>query len=230
MQDLRKKEAFVYIIESPSDEDMLDGLTEGRSLASALELAEIRYCYNLVTTKNSLNIALTQRLFNAIAEENKLPILHFSMHGNHQGIGLTDKEFIQWHELLPFIVKIKTFLGNYSSDLLICMSSCYGSFANCMATMYPGNIPFKFLIGNKESVPWNDAAVAYITFYHLLFKGLHPYECKEIMCKASYNDKFELYDGEESHFNWISCNQNQIPITQIAREIAQTYIRQRTDR
>lgn len=224
MEYLRNK-AFIYIIESPRDTDLLDGRTEGRALVSALELADIQCYYSLVTTANSLEIALNQRLFQAIAETDKFPILHFSMHGDNRGIELTNENFVQWHQLFRFIAPIQKFLGEFSLDLLVCMSSCYGSFAREMATVKKGNIPFKYLVGNSDSVPWNDAAVAYITFYHLLFKGLNNLdECRKVMMEASGNNLFELHDGEQINLNWFTSNQRLLSVRARAKELAQNYI------
>ncbi|QKQ75590.1 hypothetical protein [Nostoc sp. TCL240-02] len=203
-----RDKAFVHIIESPSDEDMLDGRTEGKSLASLLTLAGIPHCYNLVATEKTLRIALYKSLPHEIEKTGgKFPILHFSMHGNPGGIGLTDNRVITWDELCHLIMPVQQLLQEASLDLLICMSSCHGSFGSQMAQTKQGYIPFKFLIGNRDSVPWDDAAVAYKVFYHLLFKGLDLNHCYEVMQLASHNNKFEVYNGQEVHLNWINYNQ-----------------------
>jgi hypothetical protein len=221
-----RDKVFVHIIESPSDENMLDGLTEGRSLASALELAGIHHCYNLVTTEKSLQIALYGRLSEEIQKNGMLPILHFSMHGGTGGIQLTDNKIITWHELYQLIMPIQQLLQKYSLDLLICMSSCYGSFATQMAQIKEGDIPFQFLIGNRDRIHWSDAAVAYITFYHLLFKGFDPNYCYETMKLASGNDQFEIYNGQQVHFKWITHNQQfkQNLVREVARRLKQRQI------
>lgn len=217
--------AFVHIIESPSDEDLLDGRTEGNSLASALDLAGIRRCYNLVTTEKSLQIALYNRLFSEIQQTGMFPILHLSMHGNTGGIGLTDDTVIAWDKLCQLIMPIQQFLQEFSLNLLICMSSCHGSFGSRMAQIKRGDIPFEFLIGNRDSVPWDDASVAYITFYHLLFKGLDLQSCCTRMKLASGNNKFEIYNGEEVHLGWINYNQQ---IRRKLEEMAQRLQQRRT--
>lgn len=223
MRDWRS-EAFIHIIESPSDKDMLNGRTEGRALASALELSNIQYCYNLVTTQETLNMAITDRLVNTMLEKKKWPILHLSMHGDTRGIALTDNSVIQWYQLCQKIIPIRNSLKQYSSDLLVCMSCCYGSFASQMATVKEGEIPFDFLVGNSDAIPWSEAAVAYITFYHLFFKGFDIQKCIEIMRAASANNKFEIYNGKQVHFNWIQYNQH--IAAEISRQFAQEAIRQ----
>jgi hypothetical protein len=84
---------FVYVIESPSSLDLLDGRTEGRALCQALSLAEIPYWYSLVTDRESLGQAIGPRLVEAWKTlGGKPPILHFSMHGNQEGVALTNRE------------------------------------------------------------------------------------------------------------------------------------------
>ncbi|MEH2384876.1 MAG: hypothetical protein V7K14_03590 [Nostoc sp.] len=222
-----RDKAFVHIVESPSDEDLLYGRTEGNSLASALDLAGIHRCYNLVTTEKTLQLALQNLLFSEIKNtEGKFPILHFSMHGNAGGIGLTNGKVIAWDELCHLIMPIQKLLQNFSLDLLVCMSSCHGSFGNQMAQVKQGYIPFNFLIGNRDSIDWHDAAVAYKVFYHLLFKGLDINHCYEVMQLASHNNKFEIYNGQEVHLNWINYNQQirQKFIEEVARKLRERQI------
>ena len=191
--------AFVHIIESPNDIDILEGTRQGLALGESLGLAKIPYCYNLVTTKQSFKIALYQRLSQAMNDyPAHFPILHFTMHGNQKGIQLTNETFITWLELYNYLMPIKQQIKQqYDASLLICMSSCYGSFASSMAqNQYYSS--FNFLVGNKNEVFWNDATVAYITFYHFLFKNNRSiYDCVERMKLASDNNDFELWNGEE---------------------------------
>jgi len=51
-------EGFVYVIESPSSSDLLDGRTEGRALTEALVLAQIPSWYSLVTDQVTLCSAI----------------------------------------------------------------------------------------------------------------------------------------------------------------------------
>ncbi|HEY9701343.1 MAG TPA: hypothetical protein V6C58_02800 [Allocoleopsis sp.] len=204
--------AFVHIIESPNDIDILEGTKQGLALGESLGLAKIPYCYNFVTTKQSFEIALDQRLIQARKHyPAHFPILHFTMHGNQKGIQLTNETFITWLELYNYLMPIKQQIKQqYDRPLLICMSSCYGSFALQMA-LSESNSPYLFLIGNNESVSWSDATVAYITFYHLLFKKNNHtiYDCVERMKLASDNNDFELWDGEKIRNIYIEYNKQQ---------------------
>lgn len=91
MYDLRN-DCFVYIIESPADEDLLDGRTEGRALQEPMHIATIPNTYSLVTSRKTLDLALGPRLPVAMARHAPgwIPIVHFSCHGSDSGLALTD--------------------------------------------------------------------------------------------------------------------------------------------
>ncbi|MBD2741555.1 hypothetical protein [Coleofasciculus sp. FACHB-1120] len=191
---------FVYIIESPSARDLLDGRTEGRALSEVLSLAEIPHWYSLVTTQETFDTALNKRLVEAWEHFRQPPILHLSMHGNNVGVALTNDTFLLWAELRELLIPLTNFM---EGGLLICMSSCFGSFGRLMAMHEDADYPFRALVGNNSSVSWSDAAVAYVTFYHLLFKGMSIEQCVERMILASGNDKFDVWSGHDLKASWI---------------------------
>src|SRR5688572_4013746 len=96
---MAKPSGFVYVIESPSASDLLDGRTEGQALCGVLDLAEIPRSYSLVTNLDTLSSALTSRLVEAWERFGVLPVLHLSLHGNEDGVGLTDGTFVTWDQL-----------------------------------------------------------------------------------------------------------------------------------
>lgn len=191
---------FVHIIESPSADDLLDGRTEGRALSEVLNLAEIPYYYNLVTNLETLSTALDTRLIEAFEYfKQQPPILHLSMHGNQDGVVLTDNTFILWADLQALLAPLTNAM---QGELLICMSSCFGS-TGCRMAMHEGaDQPFLALVGNNNSVLWEDAAVAYVTFYHLLFKGIAIDECVKRMKLASNDNNFAVWSGHEVKAVW----------------------------
>jgi hypothetical protein len=197
---------FVYIIESPSAEDLLDGRTEGRVLNEALALAGIPHVYSLVTNEEMLLKAFSDRLVEALRTLNRIPIIHFSLHGNNEGVALTDKKFLTWDYLRNFLLPLEqTFPG----DLLLCMSSCFG-FSGCRMAMTAQNeLPFSALVGNSDEADWSDAAIAYITFYHLLFKGLSLEKAVEAMKIASDDHNFVCVYGDRVRQNWLDYRKQQ---------------------
>ncbi|MEH2197993.1 hypothetical protein [Nostoc sp.] len=186
-------DTFVHIIESPSDCDLLDGITLGRSLSEAFNIADIPYRYNLASNKEMFIEALHNRLIMALKDLNqKYFILHLSMHGNKDGIELTNKYFLKWNELYELILPLKNYMNG---SLIICMSSCEGFYGALMDMNLDGEAPLGALVGNTQEVYYHDAAIAYITFYHLFFKGKHISECVEAMKIASGDDNFDYRAG-----------------------------------
>jgi len=191
--------AFVNVIEFPSSQDLLDGRTEGRMLLESLKLAEIPNAYSLVTDLQTLQQSIDNRLRAAAREHNKVPILYFSMHGNVDGIGLTNGEFVSWddlrNQLLPVMRAVK-------GTLLICMSSCVGHAGGRMAMHLDDEPTFWALVGNTGDANWADAAMAFSSFYHLFFKGFDINVCVDSMKVASGDHNFVYYFGEQTKLNW----------------------------
>jgi len=194
-------QGFVYVIESPADTDLLYGRTEGRSLCEALHLADIPHWYSLVTTPKTFEESLGSRLSQALSRSEQPPILHLSMHGNNEGVALTNGEFLTWENLRRSLTPLTNAMAG---GLLICMSSCFGGAGCRMAMHEEKDHPFWALVGNSESALWSDAAVAYITFYHLFFKGNPVEQCVEGMRIASGDENFMTFSGHSLKKNWAS--------------------------
>lgn len=192
---------FVYVIESPSDDDLLDGRTEGRSLCEALRLAEIPHWYSLVTTSKTFEESIGRRLSEALSRFNQPPIIHLSMHGNNDGVALTNGEFLSWENLRRSLAPLTNAMNG---GLLICMSSCFGSSGCRMAMHEENDQPFWALVGNATSALWADAGVAYITFYHLFFKDIPVEQCVERMRLASGDNNFMVFSGYAVKADWAA--------------------------
>lgn len=191
--------AFVAVIESPASQDLLDGRTEGRALCEALSLADIPHSYSLATERAMLQQALGDRLRAAARHHGKVPIIHLSMHGNVHGLQLTNGDFLSWLELRNELIPL---LRATRGTLLVCMSSCFGN-AGCLMAMHDDDEPtFWALVGNTASATWSDAAVAYISFYHLFFKGFDLPICVNSMKVASGDHNFIYHIGQQTKENW----------------------------
>src|SRR4051812_25299514 len=117
-------EAVVCIVESASEHDLSQGHREGVALSEALTLAHIKN--KLFTVDSQVDL---DRTFAQIAEFARprpeaitsdgppdvliLPqlFLHFSCHGNEDGIRLTNGDFISWEELGTCIFKVAQSIG-----------------------------------------------------------------------------------------------------------------------
>jgi hypothetical protein len=125
---------FVHVVESPASSDLLDGFTEGRALLEALRLSGVPALYNLVTDKETLAAAFGVRLTQALRDFKRFPIFHFSLHGNTEGVALTDRTFLSWHDLRALLLP---FNSRLSGALIVCFSSCYDTWEarwQCMSS------------------------------------------------------------------------------------------------
>ncbi|MFW6195507.1 MAG: hypothetical protein ACOC5M_03185 [Chloroflexota bacterium] len=78
--------------------------------------------------------------------------------------------------------------------------------------MYTDNEPpFWALVGNSGLALWADAAVGYITFYHLFFKGVPLRRCVDAMKVASADQNFMAHLGHETRQNWAAFVQQHVP-------------------
>lgn len=147
-----------------------------------------------------------RRLFDEILRLRSLPILHLSMHGDQNGIALTNSEYIEWSELAELIRPLAKIL---EGRLIISPSACY-SVAGCrMAMTNSSDLPFGLLVGSLSQVAWADAAVAYVAFYHRLFKGASVHDAINAMKSASGESGFAVFDASavrESWRKWVSEN------------------------
>lgn len=192
---------FVYIIESPSKYDLLDRRVEGEALSKGFNLAGIPYWYSLTVDKETLFEALSSRLIEACNYQHpRVPILHFSLHGDENNVGLTSGESLSWHDLRQLLLPLKRWM---QGGLIICMSSCFG-FSGCRMAMYNDHEPsFYALVGNTHSTTWGDSAAAYNAFYHRLFKGASVEQSVEAMRSASGDNNFDFQYGQNVKIAWL---------------------------
>jgi hypothetical protein len=170
----------VFIVESPSDKDLLEGRKEGDTLSQALSLSGIKAKYFLVVSRNALRLAFLEIEKEVLASKNpliSLPYIHISAHGNDKGVGLTDGEFLSWADLRDFLLSLNLKIGyvNIShkvriSKIVLCMSVCEGLNIGKICKSNPK--PFQAVIGNRAPIYWSDGLTAFLIFYHnAIWKG-----------------------------------------------------------
>lgn len=180
---------FVYIVESPSDQDLYRGDSEGRLLAGALRLDRIPAVTRTVINYAAFNAALTTGLAEAMRNiPDRHPILHLSAHGAKHGIQLSSGQIFEWSQLRNFLVPINRALND---ALVLCMSACEGYNA-CRMAMQVGDQfhPFLCMVGTPAKPTWSDTAVGYLAFYHLLAQGKNLPEAVQALTVSSGNPWF----------------------------------------
>ncbi len=180
---------FVYIVESPSAEDVQDNRSEGSLIQRALTLIGIDSHVLIAVDRTRFREALQKGFFETWIEKGgKNPLLHISAHGTGQGLQLTNGDFVSWAELRGLLVPLNRAMNG---NLMVSMSSCSGYTGCMMAMSADADLPFLLLVGNTGKPTWSETAIAYMTFYHHVFRGSDLSVGISAMKAASGNDQFK---------------------------------------
>lgn len=173
----------VYIVESPSPEDCLDGRQEGKTLMQALQLAGTTVDYYNVVNRECL-VQCFKRIEGSMSYDewvDTAPYLYLSAHGDKDGIRLTSGEDISW----PDLARLLKEMGKVRKYLALCMSTCAGFHAIQMV-MASDDDPCYALVGPGTQVQWEESLTAYITFFHLLTrKGFSAWDAAKAMNESA---------------------------------------------
>jgi hypothetical protein len=171
----------IFIIESPSLDDLMEDRTESASLSEILSLAEIQHSYKKVASKDKLILYLSEIVKEIKLDQKKWGsiTLHFSCHGNGNGIGLSNGDFVNWADLYGILKVFNDTLGyiepKYTQKFVpvnLHFSSCEGF--NAIAIKNMGEeAPYLALVGPSEAVEWADSLMAFAALYHnIIHKSL----------------------------------------------------------
>lgn len=200
----------VYIIESPSDEDLRNGLIEGKALYKSLRIAECDVVYNLVKSKAEFDSAIDFVIRDCYDKKGKwsaMPFIHISAHGDEDGIQLTNDELIDWADFATLLDKINSAIGfvthftdysNNVSRIVLCFSTCKGF--NAFKVWNKTNIcPYQCVVGPNTDIDWSDSLTAFITFYHLTNLKQKSFEeaIKQMNLSAGLIDDFKYFVSPE---------------------------------
>jgi hypothetical protein len=170
--------AKIYIIEFPSDIDVLNNKNEGTALSSSLDLVSVTNLhyrvYNFKMLQKCL-LMISQDIIVNIPKGLAAPYLHFSGHGNKDGLFLTSRELIGWELLRKEINKVNKKIRYIMpkldvkiSALNLCFSVCKGYHGTILQKDQNYSI-YSTLVGPNKEVDWADSLVAFVVFYHAIF-------------------------------------------------------------
>ncbi|MBL7717695.1 MAG: hypothetical protein JNL72_02575 [Flavipsychrobacter sp.] len=198
----------VYIIESPSPQDILDGRREGLALSEILTLAAIKNSYYQVSDFDTLLLAFHRIILDINQKDNRLGVvdLHFSMHGNSQGLGLSSGQLIEWQALAPILndfnnkvgyMEIEMAPGKKYGSANLNFSVCHGFNATLMKE-YSEHSPFTTILGPIHEVNWSDSLMAFAVYYHNTIHKGHGwrYSAKMMNATVGLNNVFKLEIAE----------------------------------
>jgi hypothetical protein len=208
----RKETRKVYIIESPSPKDLLDGRNEGIALSEMLSLAQIHNQRHTVVDVDTWLEAFGRIVTDIKRSDNSLGIvdLHFSMHGSPQGICLTDGQVLPWTTLYQYIKWFNDRVGYMDIDVApgklygpasLNFSCCDGFHAKELKASCTNILPYTLLIGPAKVVGWSDSLIAFASYYHnAIHKNFPPKHAVKMMnIAAGLEDIFhiDIADGLE---------------------------------
>lgn len=171
--------APIYLIESPSPEDLYAGRNEGHSLVYTLSLGAIEVTYFLATNVDRFEQALKDIgdiISRRVDCEDVLPFVHISAHGSDDGVELTDGDVILWPRLSKLLCDLHDKIGSCSvvgSDgkgiekCSLSLSSC-SAYTNFIESE-GHSLPVQAVLGPTTDVEWCQSLVAFSSFYYQAF-------------------------------------------------------------
>jgi hypothetical protein len=145
----------VFIVESLKFDDEKEKRFEGRFIGEMLRLSGSGAHYVYIRTETELEEVLDQ------FEDSKYRYLHFSCHGNRNGIGLTldDLPFAQLGRLLKPVI----------DERRVFFSSCEVMNNKLAKALLPGSGCYS-VIGPSRSIHFDRAAIFWASFYHVMLR------------------------------------------------------------
>jgi hypothetical protein len=214
-QDFRET---IYLIESPSAEDLLVGRNEGDSLIRVLKLAEIDVVYFM-----AINAEMFDKAFGLIGTAilnqpdigTAMPIIHVSAHGSDDGIELSDGDVILWDKLTDLFEKLHKIIGPVNippplpqgvPKVTLCLSSCSAFSAYRKAAPRP--TPFQAIVGPIRDIGWCESMLAFASFYYTT-NTLRKSYASAVMCMNFANGSVIGEGPIFESWNWFEGGDDQ---------------------
>ncbi|MEZ9533141.1 hypothetical protein CSB62_16885 [Vibrio splendidus] len=197
---MRDHRFYVYVIESPSPQDLLNGSLEGRVLSESLNVSRIDSSYQLAVDEQTFEQAIGSNLNSIFWQDNykRTPILHISAHGNQEGIALTNGAFIPWENFRNRLSEINS---HFNGNLLVSLSACHGAYASRLSGAF-GLTPYFALVGPTDITDLSDLAIGYSSFYHVIRKTWDLNQALNALKVSSCNNSFDMVYGTQFDHNY----------------------------
>jgi hypothetical protein len=215
--------APIYLIESPSADDLYAGRNEGHSLVSILSLGEIEVNYFLSTDAERFERAVSdiaELILSRSDKDNVLPFIHISAHGSEEGIELTDGDCILWDRLSKLLNDLHNRVGPWAisgrggEDIAKCslsLSSC-SAYTNYLDGRVD-DLPIQSVLGPRKNVGWCQSLLAFSSFYYQAFALKQPFDrAVRAMNAASCQSGEEIFFLKISNGASLLTGSNSSPI------------------
>lgn len=165
----------LFVIESPSPNDLLDGRNEADSIVNISKMFGHKAISFFVKNKNELD-SVMQYITDIDASKNDLYCYHFSCHGSNQGIAF-GADILDWNS---FAEAINPLLKNKSlkDKSIIIISACGANEQELTknisklddAAKEQISPPSYIFVYDESEVLWSDALLSWTILYHQLGK------------------------------------------------------------
>jgi len=174
------KRMRVFLIESPSAIDILNGESEAETLRPICRLLGHEFASTIVRSNQEFETAVKHI---TSIDENHVPknrrgmplCLHLAAHGNKGGLAM-GAEDASWELLASHLRRFSKEMTHYSGPLVLVLSSCgsesqkitslFTDYAKRNTNFRPPVYVITTVSDEEGEVYWRDAVVAWSIFYH----------------------------------------------------------------
>lgn len=165
----------VFIIESPSPNDLLEARNERNSLVNMCKMFNYQASSFFTYSKEDFE-TIIKYLCNVNLDTNEILCLHISCHGNTGGICI-GADFINWLEVTQLLLPVFN-NKKIGKQTFIVISSCGASgqeITHVVNSKSEGsrkklNCPSYIFVSSEETVQWDDSLLCWSILYHQLSK------------------------------------------------------------
>lgn len=130
----------------------------------------------ILGTTRQYRVAFTLKLVRRAVKEatrENFRVLHFSSHGNEDGVFLTNSRFLRWRE---FVELVRPWSGE---DKALVMATCNGGVRGLTKALEKAGVTFGWVFGSTaESVHFSDSCLAWSILYNRLYD--HGFDRKQL--------------------------------------------------
>lgn len=185
----------VYIIESLGKDEFKTGKSLHEDLQHYNDTNnEYGFEYQIIKNWDGLKIFL-EIIYTNIKTKSVVPIIHFEMHGDINGIQLSSGEIVLWSELAIRLQKINIELKN---KLIVVFALCHGiHFLSVFYEFMNSRTPFAGLITSADYLRVSEIKYGFPKFYKIIINAKNGND--------ALNGLNELIENEDRRYSFLSC-------------------------
>ena len=147
----------VYIVESLSPTDFYKRRLDGYAANEILKILDVTTEYRIAFTEKLVKRAIAE------AADGECHVLHFSSHGDANGIRLTNNTDISWAD---FVELIRPVAGKHNA---LVMATCGGGDKQLTKALTAAGVMFGYVFGSTaDTVTFSDSCLAWSILYNRL--------------------------------------------------------------